>query len=62
MFQTLKEENSYRKLFFAGIVNGIGDRFSQVALLTIILEITGSGMAVGITMGLRMIPFLLFGP
>lgn len=62
MFKTLKAEKNYRKLFFAGIVNGIGDRFSQVALLTLILEITGSGMAVGITMGLRMVPFLLFGP
>ena len=62
MYQTIKHEKSYRKLFLAGVVNGIGDRFSQVALLTLILEITGSGLAVGLTMALRMIPFLLFGP
>lgn len=62
MFNTLKTEKGYRKLFLAGVINGIGDRFSQVALLTLILQMTGSGLAVGITMALRMIPFLLFSP
>lgn len=62
VFNTLKMEKSYRKLFFAGIINGIGDRFSQVALLTLILQMTGSGLSVGITLALRMLPFLLFGP
>jgi len=62
MLKTLKAETSYRKLFLAGIINGIGDRFSQVALLALILQTTGSGLAVGITMALRMIPFLLFSP
>ncbi|MEH7438460.1 MFS transporter [Neobacillus drentensis] len=62
MFQILKTEKSYRKLFFAGIINGVGDRFSQVALLALLLHLTGSGLSVGITMALRMLPFLLFGP
>jgi Na+/melibiose symporter-like transporter len=62
VFKTLKKEKTYRKLFFAGIINGIGDRFSQVALLTLILQMTGSGLSVGITLALRMLPFLLFGP
>ncbi|GLH64527.1 putative efflux protein [Parageobacillus sp. G301] len=46
----------------AGIVNGIGDRFSQVALLSLLLELTGSGLAVGIALAIRVVPFLLFGP
>lgn len=62
MFKTFRLEKSYRKLFFAGIINGIGDRFSQVALLALILQMTGSGLSVGITMALRMIPFLFFSP
>jgi MFS family permease len=62
MFQTIKNEKSYQKLFYAAIVNGIGDRFSQVALLTLILQMTGSGLSVGITLALRMLPFLFFGP
>ncbi|WP_213367713.1 MFS transporter [Mesobacillus boroniphilus] len=60
MFKTFTFEKSYRKLFLAGIINGIGDRFSQVALLALILQMTGSGLSVGITMALRMIPFLFF--
>jgi MFS family permease len=58
----LKEEKNYLKLFCAGIVNGIGDRFSQVALLALLLELTGSGFAVGIALAIRVVPFLLFGP
>lgn len=37
-----RQEKNYFKLFLAGIVNGIGDRFSQVALLALLLELTGS--------------------
>lgn len=58
----IKEEKQYRKLFLAGIVNGIGDRFSSVAVLAMILHLTGSGMAVGMTLAIRLIPSLFFGP
>jgi MFS family permease len=61
LFSILKEESHYRKLFFAGTINGIGDRFSQVAMLALLLRLTGSGFAVGLTMFLRLVPFLLFG-
>ncbi|MED1204682.1 MFS transporter [Heyndrickxia acidicola] len=61
MFSILKEEKCYRKLFAAGIINGIGDRFSQVAMLGLQLQLTGSGFAVGLTMCLRLVPFLFFG-
>ncbi|QAS51347.1 hypothetical protein [Halobacillus litoralis] len=36
----------YRYLFYSGIANGVGDRFSQVAVLTLILQLTGAGPAV----------------
>jgi MFS family permease len=62
MMAILKSEKSYQKLFLAGIVNGIGSRFSQVALLSLILKMTGSSLSVGITLALSLIPFLLFGP
>lgn len=58
----LRQEKNYAKLFAAGIVNGIGDRFSQVAVLGLLLYLTGSGLAVGITFAVRLLPFLLFGP
>ncbi|KAB2330657.1 MFS transporter [Bacillus mesophilum] len=62
MLSLFKEEKEYRKLFSAGVLNGIGDRFSQVAVLALLLELTGSGFAVGLTLAIRVIPFLLFAP
>ncbi|QCJ41202.1 MFS transporter [Bacillus sp. S3] len=58
----VKAGKQYRKLFLAGVVNGIGDRFSSVAILAMLLQITGSGFAVGITLAIRLIPFVFFGP
>lgn len=58
----LRHEPSYRRLFAAGLVNGIGDRFSQVAVLGLLLSLTGSGLAVGITFAVRLVPYLVFGP
>ncbi|MFP4978078.1 MFS transporter [Paenibacillus sp. CN-4] len=57
-----KEYGAYPKLFAAGLVNGIGDRFSQVAMLSLVLQLTGSGMAVGIALGVRVLPYLLLAP
>jgi len=58
----LQKEAEYRKFFVAGLVNGIGDRFCQVAMLSLILSTTGSGVAVGLALGLRVLPFLLLAP
>lgn len=57
-----KQYGAYPKLFAAGLVNGIGDRFSQVAMLSLVLQLTGSGMAVGIALGVRVLPYLLLAP
>lgn len=43
----IKKEKQYRRLFLAGVVNGIGDRFSSVAVLALAIELTGAGFAVG---------------
>lgn len=57
-----RKENQYRKLFLSGVVNGIGDRFSSVAVLAMLLQVTGSGFAVGMTLAIRLIPYIFFGP
>lgn len=62
LFSLKKEYGAYPKLFAAGLVNGIGDRFSQVAMLSLVLQLTGSGMAVGIALGVRVLPYLLLAP
>lgn len=38
-----KKEKHYQKLFWAGTINGIGNRISQVAVLTLLYQITGAG-------------------
>lgn len=57
-----RKSKGYSRLFAAGLVNGIGDRFSSVAMLALILQVTGSGMAVGISLGMRVLPFLFMAP
>ncbi|WP_099156688.1 MFS transporter [Virgibacillus ndiopensis] len=57
-----KQEENYQKLFWSGIVNGIGNRFSQVAILTLLYQVTGSGVAIGLLFAIRMAPFLLLAP
>ncbi|WP_151737947.1 MFS transporter ['Paenibacillus yunnanensis' Narsing Rao et al. 2020] len=62
MLTGTKHARGYSRLFVTGLINGIGDRFSSVALLAMILELTGSGMAVGISLGLRVLPYLFMAP
>jgi MFS family permease len=52
----------YSRLFAAGLINGIGDRFSSVAMLALVIHLTGSGMAVGISLGVRVLPYLFMAP
>src|SRR4051812_9861616 len=52
----------YQRLFTAGLINGIGDRFSSIAMLALVLHLTGSGMAVGISLGVRVLPYLFMAP
>ncbi len=61
-FTILKEEKEYKKLFSAGVINGIGDWFSQIAVLTLLLILTDSGLAVGLTLSIKLLPYLIFGP
>ncbi|MED5078075.1 MFS transporter [Geobacillus stearothermophilus] len=58
----LRHERSYRRLFISGFISGVGDWFNNVAVLSIILTLTGSSLAVGITLALRVLPYLVFGP
>lgn len=62
LLRLLKKEPAYRKLAAANFVSGIGDWFSSVAILSLLLQLTGSGMAVGITLAARTLPFLVMGP
>lgn len=57
-----RSHKGYSRLFTAGLINGIGDRFTSVAVLALVLQLTGSGMAVGISLGVRLFPYLFLAP
>ncbi|WP_312116195.1 MFS transporter [Brevibacillus reuszeri] len=61
-FYPLLRKPNLRRLLSANLLSGIGDWFNSVAVLSLLLEITGTAMAVGITLALRTLPHLLFGP
>jgi len=46
----------------AGFISGVGDWFNTVAVLSVVLSLTGSGIAVGFTLALRVLPRLVLGP
>ncbi|UTR10756.1 MFS transporter [Evansella sp. LMS18] len=62
ILKSWKQETNYQRLFFAGFINGIGNRFTQVAIFSLLYDLTGSAMAIGMVLAIRMVPFLLLAP
>ncbi|HKE51712.1 MAG TPA: MFS transporter [Actinomycetes bacterium] len=58
-FHSLAIRN-YRLYFSGGVVSNIGTWMQRVAQDWLILQLTGSATALGITTGLQFLPFLLF--
>ena len=57
-----KSEKNYQKLFWSGVLNGAGNRFTQVAVLTLLYQLTASAAAIGLLFAVRMLPYLFFAP
>jgi len=57
----LRSEKRYRRLLAASLISGIGDWFNSIALLSLLLHLTGSGVAVGLTLAVRTLPYLTVG-
>jgi MFS family permease len=52
---------NYRRYFAGQIVSVSGNWMQTVAEMWLIVQLTGSGAAVGLTVGLQFVPILLFG-
>jgi MFS family permease len=61
-FAWLKEEPQFRYVLAANFISGMGDWFNSVAVLSLVLNLTGAAMAVGVTLALRTLPYLILGP
>ena len=59
-FSSLRVPN-YRRYFAGQLVSLSGNWMQMVAEMWLVLELTGSGVAVGITSALQFLPILLFG-
>jgi MFS family permease len=59
-FSSLRVPN-YRRYFAGQVVSISGNWMQNVAEMWLIVQITGSGVSVGITAALQFVPILLFG-
>jgi predicted MFS family arabinose efflux permease len=59
---TLRAEPAYARLLLGGFISGVGDWFNTVALLGLLLRLTGSPLAVGASLAVRSAPRLLLAP
>ncbi|MGA2328315.1 MAG: MFS transporter [Bryobacteraceae bacterium] len=58
----LRRNGNYRNVWMGQVVSEIGDYFNSIAVLSLVMETTGSGLAVSAVMLARAIPAVLAGP
>jgi MFS family permease len=59
--ELLRSNRSFRQVWLGQVVSQMGDWFDTLALYTIILNLTGSGRAVGLLLVARFLPSFIFG-
>jgi MFS family permease len=60
-FRSLRNPN-YRRYAAGGVVSNTGTWMQRIAQDWMVLQLTGSGAAIGLTTGLQFLPFLLLSP
>jgi MFS family permease len=58
----LRRNRDFRQLWLGQVVSQMGDWFDTIALYTIVLNLTGSGRAVGLVLVARFLPSVILGP
>ncbi|HAF16009.1 MAG TPA: MFS transporter [Blastocatellia bacterium] len=59
--ELLRGNRGFRQLWLGQVVSQMGDWFDTIALYTIILNLTGSGRAIGLLLVARFVPSFIFG-
>ncbi len=59
--ELLRGNRDFRQVWLGQVVSQMGDWFNTIALYTIILNLTGSGRAVGLLLVARFLPSFVFG-
>jgi len=60
--EVLRENPDFRRVWIGQVGSLLGDWFNQVAVLSLLLRLTGSGSAAGIFYVLQMVPVFLISP
>jgi MFS family permease len=58
----LRQNRNFRRLWYGQIVSQLGDWLVSIALFTLLLNLTGSGQAVGLLLVAEFLPGALVGP
>jgi MFS family permease len=61
-WRLLRTNRNYRLTWLGQVVSEVGDHFNSIAVLSLTLHLTGSGLAVGAVMIARVLPAILAGP
>lgn len=61
-WQLVRTNADYRRLWLAEIASHLGDWFNTIALYTLVQELTGSSLALGLVFITKMLPFALVSP
>src|SRR5512143_3138930 len=60
--ELLRGNRNFRRLWLGRLISQTGDWFNSVALFTLLLNLTGSGEAVGIVLIIKLLPQFLVTP
>ncbi|AFM40419.1 arabinose efflux permease family protein [Desulfosporosinus acidiphilus SJ4] len=58
----IRDNILFRRIIYAAFVSSLGDWFNSIAVITLVLTLTHSSLAVGVTLAMRVIPYLIAGP
>jgi MFS family permease len=62
ILELLRRNRNFRNLWLGQVVSQLGDWFNTIALYTLVLDLTGSGRAVGLVLVARFVPSVVLGP
>jgi MFS family permease len=60
--ELLRNNRGFRQLWLGQVVSQLGDWFDTIAVMTLVLNLTGSGRDVGLIMVARFLPSVVVGP
>ncbi|MCI0486894.1 MAG: MFS transporter [Blastocatellia bacterium] len=60
--ELIRDNGNFRRLWIGQVISQTGDWFNSIAIFTLLLNLTGSGAAVGYVLILKLLPAFFVGP